>query len=551
MPVINFNLEDLKSLMGTKMEDREVLDRIPMIGADFHDFDPVTKEASIEFFPNRPDLYSVEGLARALRSFFDIELGMRTYDISASDIVMKVEPSVKCVRPYVVGAVIRGVELDDKGIRSLMELQEKLHLTVGRKRAKVAIGVHDLDKVHPPFVYKAVAPGSISFVPLAKEEMMTLAEVLEKHEKGKDYKQLLDGKELYPVILDANNDVLSFPPIINGRLTTVTTETKNLFIDVTGTDQNTINGVLNIVCSSIAERGGVIETITLRGEEKGMTPNLRPKQWLLDVDKTNSALGLDLEPLAMCQCLTRMGYSAEPKGRKVKVSSSPVRMDLIHQADVVEDVAIGYGYENFGNSKPVSRTIGGERRMERVADLVRQMMVGYGHWEVTTLTLSSMDEQFSKVPFPEVQAVEVLNPVSEDHNCLRVQLIPSLLTVLRRSKHRDLPQRIFEVGDVVVDAKRRKHLAVMSIHSKAGFTEMKSLAEGVLKELGVQCSLLPGDMGMFIPGRCAMVKVNGRTVGHFGELHPQVITAYELGHPVIAFELDLQDLMSGRGEKIV
>ncbi len=551
MPVINFNLEDLKSLMGTKMEDREVLDRIPMIGADYHDFDPNTKEASIEFFPNRPDLYSVEGLARGLRAFFDIELGLRTYDISASDIVMKVEPSVKGVRPYVVGAVIRGVVLDDKGIRSLMELQEKLHLTVGRKRAKVAIGVHDLDKVHPPFVYKAVAPSSLSFVPLAKEETMTLAEVLEKHEKGRDYKQLLDGKELYPVILDANNEVLSFPPIINGRLTTVTTETKNLFIDVTGTDQNTINGVLNIVCTSIAERGGVIETITLRGEEKGMTPNLRPKQWLLDVDRTNAALGLDLEPLAMCQCLTRMGYSAEPKGRKVKVSSSPVRMDLIHVADVVEDVAIGFGYENFGSCKPISRTVGGERRMERVADLVRQMLVGYGHWEVTTLTLSSMEEQFSKVPYPEVQAVEVLNPVSEDHNCLRVHLIPSLLTVLRRSKHRDLPQRIFEVGDVVIDTKRRKHLAVMSIHSKAGFTEMKSLAEGVLKELGVQCSLIPGDLAMFIPGRCAMVKVNGRTVGHFGELHPQVITAYELGHPVIAFELDLQDLMSGRGEKIV
>jgi len=551
MPVINFNLEDLKSLMGTGMEDREVLDRIPMIGADFHDFDPVTKEASIEFFPNRPDLYSVEGLARALRAFFDIDLGLRTYDMSASDIVMKVEPSVRSVRPYVVGAVIRGVTLDDKSIRSLMELQEKLHLTVGRKRAKVAIGVHDLDKVRPPFVYKAVPPGSISFVPLAKEEAMNLDEVLERHEKGRDYRQLLEGKELYPVILDSRNEVLSFPPIINGRLTTVTEQTRNLFIDVTGTDHNTISGVLNIVCTSIAERGGVIETITLRGEEKGMTPNLRSKQWLLDVERTNAILGLDLEPLSMCQCLTRMGYSAEPKGHKVKVSSSPVRMDLIHVADVVEDVAIGYGYENFGDSKPVFRTTGGERRIERVADLVRQMMVGYGHWEVTTLTLSSMEEQFSKVPYPEVQAVEVLNPVSEDHNCLRVHLIPSLLTVLRSSKHRDLPQRVFEVGDVVIEAKRRRHLAAMSIHSKAGFTEMKSLAEGVMKELGVQCSLLPGDMEMFIPGRCAVIKVNGRTVGHFGELHPQVITAYELGHPIIAFELDLQDLTSGRGEKIV
>jgi phenylalanyl-tRNA synthetase beta chain len=551
MPVINFNLEDLKSLIGTRMEDREVLDRIPMIGADFHDFDPVTKETSIEFFPNRPDLYSVEGLARALRAFFDIELGLRTYDIASSDIVLKVEPSVKNVRPHVVGAVIRGVNMDDATIRSLMELQEKLHLTVGRKRAKVAIGVHDLDKVEPPFVYKAVPPNSISFVPLAKNEVMTLSEVLEKHEKGRDYKHLLDGKELYPVIMDRNNQLLSFPPIINGRLTTVTTQTKNLFIDVTGTDQNTISGVLNIVCTSIAERSGVIETITLRGEEKGMTPNLRSKQWLLDVDRTNLALGLDLEPLAMCQCLTRMGYSAEPKGRKVKVSSSPVRMDLMHSADVVEDVAIGYGYENFGNSRPAFSTIGGERKMERVADLVRQMMVGFGYWEVTTLTLSSMDEQFSMVPFPASEAVEVLNPVSEDHNCLRVQLIPSLMAILRKSKHRDLPQRIFEVGDVVVSCKRRKHLAVMAIHSKAGFTEMKSLAEGVLKELGVQCSLLSGDMEMFITGRCAVIKVNGRQVGHFGELHPKVITGYELGYPIIAFELDLQDLMSGRGEKII
>ncbi len=551
MPVINFNLDDLRSLMGTKMEDREILDRIPMIGADFHDYDEVTKEASIEFFPNRPDLYSVEGLARALRAFFDIELGLRTYDMASSDIVMRVDPSVKGVRPYVVGAVIRNVTLDDRAIRSLMELQEKLHTTVGRKRAKVAIGVHDLDKVRPPFVYKAVDPDSISFVPLAKEERMTMREVLERHEKGVDYKHLLEGKERYPVILDASNEVLSFPPIINGRLTTVVPETRNLFIDVTGTDPNTISGVLNIVCTSIAERGGIIETITLRGEEKGMSPNLRPKQWLLDVDRTNARLGLDLEPLAMCQCLTRMGYSAEPKGRKVKVSSSPVRMDLIHPADVVEDVAIGYGYENFGNAKPRSSTIGGEMRMERVADQVRQMMVGFGYYEVTTLTLSSIEEQFSRTRYPLQEAVEVLNPVSEDHNCLRVHLVPSLMAVLRRSKHRDLPQRIFEVGDVVIGGKRRKHLAVMGIHAKAGFTEMKSLAEGVMKEMGVQCSLLPGDMEMFIPGRCAMVKVNGRSVGYFGELHPQVITGYELGYPTIAFELDLQDLMSGKGEKII
>jgi phenylalanyl-tRNA synthetase beta chain len=551
MPVINFNLEDLKSLMGTQMKDQEVLERIPMIGADLHDFQPESKETSIEFFPTRPDLYSVEGLARALRAFFDIELGLRTYDIATSDISLRVESSVRNVRPYVVGAVIRGVRMDDRTIRSLMEMQEKLHLTVGRKRAKVAIGVHDLDKVTPPFVYKAVPPDSITFVPLAKEEPMTLAQVLERHEKGKDYRHLLEGKPLYPVILDHNEELLSFPPIINGRLTTVTPETTNLFIDITGTNQNTISGVLNIVCTSIAERSGVIETISLRGEEKGITPNLRAKQWLLDVDRTNTSLGLDLDSLAMCQCLTRMGYAAEPKGRKVKVSSSPVRMDLMHVADVVEDVAIGYGYENFGHTSFRSSTVGGERKMERVADLVRQIMVGFGYWEVTTLTLSSQEEQFRKVRFPEMEVVEVLNPVSEDHTCLRVHLLPSLLAVLRKSKHRDLPQRIFEVGDVVLSAKRRKHLAVISIHSKASFTEMKSLVEGTLKELVVQCSLQAGDLDMYIPGRCALLKVNGRQVGHFGELHPEVIVGYELGHPIVAFELDLQDVMSGRGDSII
>ena len=184
-----------------------------------------------------------------------------------------------CVRTWSRPS-IRNVVMTDQIIRSLMELQEKLHLTVGRKRVKVAIGVHDLDRVTPPFVYKGVEPDSVSFVPLAKDVRMTMCEVLEKHEKGVAYKSILEGKPLYPVILDSNDEVLSFPPIINGCLTTVTNETKNIFIDVTGMDEATISGVLNIVTTSIAERGGDIETVTvLRGRKKDVTPRLGPGQW--------------------------------------------------------------------------------------------------------------------------------------------------------------------------------------------------------------------------------------------------------------------------------
>ena len=551
MPVINFNFNDLVGLMGKDLPSSVVLERIPMIGADLHEFDPTTGETSIEFFPNRPDLYSVEGVARALRAFMDIQPGLADYPTRDSGIVLKVEDSVKEVRPFVVAAVIKNVVMTDQIIRSLMELQEKLHLTVGRKRVKVAIGVHDLDRVSPPFVYKGADPDSISFVPLAKDEPMTMREVLEKHEKGVAYKSILEGKPLYPVILDAKGDVLSFPPIINGRLTTVTCDTKNIFIDVTGMDEVTISGVLNIVTTSIAERGGDIETVTIvRGRKKEVTPKLEPGLWKIDIASANKWLGLELDAEGMIKCLALMGYSGVGSGKKLNVHSSAVRMDLIHQHDVIEDIAIGYGYEHFGKVLPKTQTIGSERPIERAADLVRQLMVGYGFWEATTLTLTSKDDQFRHMRVHDEEVVEVLNPVSEDHTCLRIRLMPSLLAVLRKSKHRDLPQRIFEVGDVVVDAKRRKNLAVMAIHSKAGFTEMKSVVEGVMRDLSVKFDLEPFESGMYIQGRGASVRVNGKCVGSFGELHPEVITTFELGYPIIAFEVNLDVLVEGKIGKL-
>jgi phenylalanyl-tRNA synthetase beta chain len=549
MPVINFNYNDLMSLVGRDMPASEVLGIIPMMGADLHEYDEASGETSIEFFPNRPDLYSVEGLARALRAFLDISPGLREYPIADSGIVMKVEASVAGVRPFVVASVVKGLDFTDEGIRSLMELQEKLHVTVGRKRSKVAIGVHDLDKVTPPFVYKAAAPSSISFVPLAKEERMDMDEILAKHEKGKDYAHLLAGKPLYPIILDSNNEVLSFPPIINGALTAVTERTKNIFIDVTGTDATAVRGALNIITTSLAERGGSIESVTLKAEKKMVTPDLSPTRWTLDPVQVNKTLGLKATPEQICQYLGRLGHGAEP-GKKIKVRSPAVRMDLLHTADLVEDVAIGYGYGNFGHSMPTAMTTGSELPEMRLADQVRQLMVGYSYYEVQTLTLSSLREQFDGLRRPRSEAVEVLNPVSEDTDCLRVSLLPSLLAVLRKGKHRELPQRIFEVGDVVVDGRRRKHLACVAIHPRASFTECKSLAEGIMRELGTKTTIRASPSSTYLAGRGAEIVWEEMAVGEFGELHPEIINSYELMAPVIAFEVRL-DLFTQERRSIV
>jgi len=551
MPVITFGYRDLISLIGRDVPVDILLERMPMMGADLHHYDSENEEIAMEFFPDRPDLYSVEGVARSLRAFLGYDPGLKRYPIEESGIILYRDSSVENVRPYVVGGVVRGVEMSDPLIRSLMELQEKIHLTVGRKRAKVSIGIHDLDRVEPPFTYKAVDPEEISFVPLAKDEPMNLREILERHEKGVDYRYILEGKGKYPIIVDRDGDVLSFPPIINGQLTAVNENTSSMFIDVTGTDLPAISGALNIVSTALAERGAKIQVIMVEGNDRVTTPDLKPTKWSLDPAMCNSMLGLELDRSEICRCLRKMGYGCDFDDTTINVLAPSTRMDLLHPVDLIEDVAKGHGYEQFGTQLPTVQTAGGERSIEKASNLVRAMMIGYGYFEVTTLTLSSPKEQFENVRWEETDVVEILNPISEDHTCLRVHLLPSLLNVLRKNKHRDLPQRIFEVGDVIVDKKRRRHLAVMSTHSRASFTEMKSVLEGFLRDCSLKWEFCPAGLGLFVEGRDAHVIVDGQRIGYFGEIHPQIITGYGLGQPMVAFEIDLEMVLSGKLDRIV
>lgn len=550
MPVVTFGYDDLTSLLGKEVSVDTLLERIPQLGADVHSYDKETKDLAIEFFPDRPDLYSVEGAARALRTFLGFEKGLTTYPVGDSGMTLNIDPSVKAVRPYMVAGVVEDLNVTDALIRSLMEMQEKLHLTMGRKRSKVSIGIHDLDNIVPPFTYKAVDPESVAFVPLGKIERMNLREILEKHEKGIDYAYILEGMPLYPLLVDSRNEVLSFPPIINGTLTTVTEKTKRVFLDVTGTDLNAISGALNIVATALAERGGKIKKVKVTGAESMVTPDLEPRKWRLDVHATNSLLGTRLNAAQMVAALEKMGYRAEAVSDHVHVLAPAWRLDLIHPVDLMEDVGKGHGYEHFGYSLPTQQTFGAELLSNKAADVARQLMVGYGYLEVATLTLSSEEDQFTKLRLPMGKVVEVLNPISEEHTCLRVSLLPSLMIVLRRNKHRDLPQRLFEVGDVLEGVNRRRHLAAVSISAKASFTEVKSLVESVLRDMSVKYTVQPSSLGTYLDGRGAAIVVDGRSIGSFGELHPEVITNFDLGYPIAAYELDLEAVTAGKLEKL-
>jgi phenylalanyl-tRNA synthetase beta chain len=538
MPLVTFKYQDFCNLLGAQLPKEKLIEKLPMIGGDFSHTSG--DEINIEFFPNRPDLTSVEGIARASRAFFGYKTGLQPYNVTPSTVTLTVDPSVKGIRPFVTTAMVKNITMTEELIVSLMGLQEKLHIGLGRNRKKVAIGVHNAEPITPPFTYKAVNPDAVSFIPLAKDEPMTLREILKKHEKGIDYAHLLDGFDKYPLIVDTHNNVLSFPPIINGSLTEVTAFTKEIFIDVTGTDKKAINYALNIVTTALAERGGKIyQTIVLDEGKEIITPDFSPSKHTLSVDFVNRILGTTLHAQEIIMCLQKMGHNAIDAGTgTINVEVAAWRSDILHEVDLVEDVAVGYGFDQFETDLPKALTFGRTLPNHSLIEALRTIMIGVGFNEVTTFVISNPEDEFKRMGLEKQPMVEIENPIGVEYSVLRVSLLPSLLKLLRENRHHSLPQQIFEVG-VIADshAKNQYRIAGMKIDAKANFTECKSLVETLLRECGVKPVIKEQSHEAFIQGRCGGLLAKDIEIGVFGELHPKTIQAFDLEHPIIAFEL--------------
>lgn len=545
MPVIKLYYDDLESLTGASIE--KIKERMPLLCAAVERVD--TESMDVEFFPNRPDLFSVEGVARTLRQFLELEPGLANYTVEKSGIEMTVDASVLDVRPCIVCGVVRNLQFDSRGIESLMLLQEQLHRGLGRNRKNVSVGVHDLGNVKPPFRYLAVDP-SFSFVPLDYDEEMTMAEILERHPKGIGYRYILEGKEKYPVILDSEGNVLSFPPIINGELTRVTESTEEIFLDVTGLNEH-VSIALNIIATALAERGGDIQTVVVRSpgevsEAVKETPHLEPATMEVSLEDANSLIGIDLSAEECAKCCARMGLGMELKPANTDMTEVKIpayRYDILHPWDIIEDIAIGYGYDRLKPELPETVVIGEVHPIEEKKTAVREIMTGLGYFEVFTFTLTSERKQFELMRREEREAekVPVASPISTEQTMLRCSILPNLLEILAINKHRDLPQRIFEVGPVVLNFKEHYMLAAVSTHANANFAEVKSAVDAVLKEMGLGDAEVvdSADGAFFEYGRRADIINAGKIIGVFGELHPEVIVNFGLDHPVVGFELDV------------
>ena len=548
MPVITFKYEDLKDL-GIDMEKDELIDTLPMMSSDIEDFDD--EEIKVEFFPNRPDNLSVEGVARSFKGFIGQEIGLPDYKVVPSNEEVSVEAEVAEIRPYIGFAKIDNVDFTGDKLKYIMDFQENLHWVIGRDRKKVAIGIHNADVVNAPFKYIATPKDANAFVPLEKDSEMTPDEILKEHDKGKDYAHLIENFDKYPLILDKDDNVLSMPPIINGELTKIKEDTKNIIVDVTGTDERAVNQALNIICCSFAEVGGQIKSMDVKYEDKTITsPDLTPQEMNVHVSTANELIGgTDLNADDIKGLLEKARFDAEIIDENtVKAIIPAYRVDILHEVDIVENIAVQYHINSVEAKLPEINTVAYENNWFSAESTIREIMIGLGFQEIMSLMLTSEEAHYEKMNQEEKPHVQVARPITIDRTMIRTSLINSLMEFLEDNKHEDLPQKIFEIGDVLYldDTKENKtvsskKLAAVICHSTANFTEIKSVVTSVLSNLGYSMEIKDSQNKTFIEGRAADVKGMsdaGSIEGFFGEVSPEVITNFTLEYPVIAFEIE-------------
>ena len=544
MPSITVSYRDLCKLVGRRIKPMQLCERLGMLGMEA---DAVGDELKFEVTHNRPDLLSPEGVARALRGFLGVETGLPRYKLSASGVTVEVDRSVKPIRPFIVAGVVTNVKLTDEIVASLMQVQEKLHASLCRNRRRGSIGVYDFDTIKPPVRYTTTLPDGIRFVPLEFDRELTPAQILREHPKGIEYGSIMRGWSRYPLLIDSRGVVLSVPPIINSEETRVTSKTRRLFIDVTGEDERVVNQALTILMTGLAERGFGLQSVAVKYPNKRVrTPDLRPSRHRLSARATNEFIGLGLKPKEIAKIAERMRYGvAGIKGEVLTLLAQPYRRDLMHEVDLIEDIAIGYGYDRLEPALPKVVTTGEREPTQRLSERARRVLTGLGFMEAMTYTLTNPRTNFELMRV-RGEAAEVANPVSEEYTIIRNSLLPCLLSVLRTNRRNPLPQLVFEVGDVIVldegvetGARSVRRAAAAVIGEEAGFTQIKSVAEALLRELGITHEVRPIEHPSFLEGRAAEFVSGGRSLGIAGEIHPEVILGFELEHPVAAFEVDL------------
>ncbi|MBQ7752484.1 MAG: phenylalanine--tRNA ligase subunit beta [Treponema sp.] len=513
---------------------------------------------------NRPDLWSTNGVARQIK----LHEGGKTVDYMKlmtnrgnndyADRVVDVDPELKNIRPYMVAFMIAGKPIDDPMLKDIIQTQEKLAWNFGRKRKSLSMGLYRIDQIKFPVKYHAVDPDKTSFVPLQCDQPMTCRQILTDHPKGKDFGWILADKSKFPLLSDAKNEILSMAPIINSAtLGAVQVGDKDLMVELTGDNIENLILSANIVACDFADQGYEIKPVLVRHPyDTGLGKDIMVPYYFQPTTKTtlgaiNKLLGSDFDMPKVVDALTRMGSTVEVKGEEITLSPAPYRNDFLHEVDIIEDVMIGANVASFPPVTPSDFTVGRLLPLTEFSRKAKTLMVGLGYQEMIFNYVGSKKDYIDNMLIDGSKVIEIANPMSENYQFIRPEILSSLLRAESGSANAVYPHKIFEIGkvaylkdDEVTGTITRQHIGFITSSANANFNDMASEVSSLLYYLDHEYKVVETEDPRFIPGRQAGVTVNGEVVGVFGEIHPQVLENWGITTPCAGGELDLESLMA-------
>jgi phenylalanyl-tRNA synthetase beta chain len=549
MPVVNFTIERLNKLLPG-IDLNQVLELLPFIGLDIEGVD--SEVLRIEYNPNRPDFASDYGIVRALRGLLEIETGLPKFKLNkeVNKYSVNVDNSVRGNRPYIVALIAKNGTLGNGTIMQLEGMKDDLQNGIGRGRTKASIGIHNMDAIEFPVRYSTVNE-DFSFVPLEQKSSQTIKSILKTSNIGKDYGHILEGVKRYPLVIDSKDNVLAFPPIINGDITKVNANNTNLFIEVTGNNRKTVEDILAILAITLYDAGFELQNVTINNfDGDTYTPKMDVSYIDVDASYVNMLLGLESEVNEIIRYLKKSRLDAkETKQKKIIECCIPrYRIDILNYVDIAEEVAIGYGIYNLKPTIPLTALVGQKDLTSTRINIIRNTMVGLQILEIVNFSLVSKKIQYE---LPGIDQPDNLASVratkSSEHEVLRDMLLPSLLKSLSRNVHEEYPQKLFEIGKTFEWSKNINEywsLGAVVAHNTADYTEVKSIMHTLLKlSFGKSVTTKVATHPIFINGRCANIIVDEESVGIIGEITPFAIDNFKVRVPVAAFELNISKLL--------
>ncbi len=562
MPTISIKKKDLENLTGISFSLDDIELHLQLVKGELKGYDHGSDELKIELSDsNRPDLWCCEGIARQIKGklkgewrdygFFCSEEGDRSGEIIVSG-------EMRDIRPYIGGFIASGMTVDDEMLVQMIQTQEKISEIFGSKRKRISIGIYNLTKITFPVHYKAIGPEDIRFVPLGFEEEMTPQEILEKHPKGLAYRDILRGMQKYPILVDSRESVLSLPPVINSsEVGEVKAGDSELFIEVTGTDMRLVLLVLNVLSVNLHDRGADINMVDVRypyDTEFGrdlIIPHEFGEHLAISAYDAERVIGERLSLEEISALLDSYGHWVKREGDKILVTPPPYRDDIMHHVDLCEDIAISRGYGAFNPVMPSQMTVGSLTEIEKFSDRIRGYLVGAGFQEIISNILTSKEDNMSKMCIENEKVIEVDNIMSHSYSVLRHWILPSLLRAESASSESFYPHRIFEAGEAAVhdesenlSARTTIRCSALISHHTANFSEVHSILDTLMYYLQLDYRLVPGNHTSFINGRMGWIHSGEHVIGMIGELHPKVLTSWDIHAPCSAFELDIDRILS-------